>query len=168
MKNQRMNSQTFQQKHARVLGLWKSGATSGDIAAIVKLSRSSVMGILFRARKRGLVEMRKVETGEKKPRTKPKRERVKRLRLPSVFAAPLVTDNHETSQIVTEPCDPVHFLDAHYGQCRWIVGRAPDNLVNFCGQPTKEGLSYCVAHHKIVYVPLSKMKNSTPPKKAYR
>lgn len=176
-KNSPMDAQSYAQKHARILGLWKTGATSGEIAELVKLSRSAVMGILFRARKRGLIEMRKTDTVEKKPRTEPRRARVKRLVLPSVFdpepdAAPIfdydatpITDNHEPSP---EPCEPVHILDARFGQCRWIVGRAHDNLVNFCGQPTKGGLSYCVAHHKMVYVPFSKMKTKTQPKKAYR
>lgn len=141
--------------------MWKDNYTSGDIADTVKISRGAVMGILHRARKRGLVELRPVVLKEKG--TAPKRERVKRLKLPSVFDCAPIPEPEPIEIPAEEPApeitsDPVHFLDARYEQCRWIVGRAPDNFVLFCGVVTREGLSYCVAHRKLVYVPHSKTK----------
>lgn len=167
-RNTRLATDDFVSKHSRILALWNEGKTSGDIAEIMRLSRSAVMGILFRARKRGLIERRFVPGEPKRPRTEPQKKRVKRLHLPPVF--PIVNDEppqvEEVIVLREKPTEntvnePVHFLDARYGQCRYIVGRAPDNLVLFCGADCREGLSYCVAHHKMVYVPFSKMKLSS-------
>lgn len=55
---------------------------------------------------------------------------------------------------------PVKLLDLKHGECRWPVADG-----GFCGDPVWDGCSrntsYCETHHRMAYIPVSRMSESS-------
>lgn len=121
-----------------ILGLWREGRSGGHIAGQFAMSRSAVMGIIDRAKKRGEPGLVRVDrySNHVKPEKSRKTRRLK----------------------ANRPLYPVHIpfmvqLEAlEGGQCRWPIGdpKMPD--FGFCGRPQADNSSYCAHHHAIAVV----------------
>ncbi len=144
-----MDNVNSQQVIKKILNMWKDGKTSGQIAEAVNKTRSSVMGIIYRARRSGQTAAARV--GErnkfrKKPEIKNKRI-LREIKLglretPEIpaYAFPPVTNGQEG----------VTLQDLKLNSCRYIVRK--DDVWNtfYCGAPMTRG-SYCECHAKLCY-----------------
>lgn len=133
----------------KILDMWKAGKTGGQIAEVVNKTRSSVMGIIHRARRNGQTAAPRV--GERnKFRKKPEIKNKRILReiklglretpeIPAYAYAP-VTNGHVG----------VNILDLKTDSCRYIVRK--DDVWNtfYCGAPITKG-SYCDCHAALCY-----------------
>lgn len=133
-------------RKARIIDLWNAGKSTGQIAAEYGLSKGTVCGMLYRARKagenvRGRKPVEGVGTGGTKLRGgKVSMTRVRQLSKPA--APPLV--------VGSLPSVAGRLMELTARECRWIDGD-PRNGGTFCGQPTDVGKSWCGHHHGRVY-----------------
>lgn len=127
-----------------IVALAREGKSYTDIAAETCMSRGTVSGVVYRARKAGLLDparpMPKREPAARpaaKPAFQPKDERPRPPEQdPAPVAAPPVAP-HKPAR--------VHLLSAKDGQCRWPLwgNSAPLSEKFFCGNVVVPGRSYC-------------------------
>lgn len=142
-------------RNLKIVELWKRGKTSSDIAASLKVTRSTVMGIVNRAREKGILDYR--PKPEKKV-TKPTRQ------LPSMPKAkkdPIEIKEIDPVIIIPEPIpeniDPVSFDKLTRRMCKYVVNESTiTDQYLFCGKTRLNGNSYCEEHHKLCYVSIAK------------
>jgi hypothetical protein len=166
------------ERNRSVVELWSKGVTSTKIAEISGLTRSAVMGIVYRARRSA--ELPQHRPGSPQERTAAEAAMRRSMLQPSapvalrrmpeiefneatkrkpLFHAPIVEIEADMPEPIKDeaPIEGVSILKIRDGQCRWPVGRDSVNLVSFCGADTcQPRSSYCDAHHKISYVPAHK------------
>ena len=137
----------------KVVALWQSDKTSGEIAKEMNLTRSAVMGIVHRHGKRKnplKVIVRRIEpkvdlvkqepSPEPKKRASPKKEEkltVFRKRIKATEPFPELTFKITQGK---------KMMDLGPFDCRWIWDDS-----SYCGRPTAM-CSYCAQHKAIVYV----------------
>ena len=156
----------------QVADLWNKGKTSGEIAYELGMTRSQVMGIVFRARKAGLITRPKIDT----PQPKKVTANVKAVRLRAKVITPLKpiaisetkkvdppkTAELPTPQIKIEPVQkPVAkngtktILQLGAYDCRYILDDG-----KYCGAESNSiQTPWCEEHHKLVYIPGTAKKN---------
>jgi hypothetical protein len=138
-------------RNIKIIEFWKKGYTSTEIARSLGITRATVMGIVHRAKEKGMVDPRdKVPPPPKRaPLRKKKVTRSKPQPIAIVEIAP------------PKPKDPVPFERLTRSMCKYVVteGRASDYL--FCGQQRYAHNPYCHEHCKICYVNILKYKPQT-------
>ena len=126
--------------------LWAEGATAAVIAARLAMSRSAVMGKVFRLR---LNAGGTAASAPKRPKpaaaTSPAR-RPRRKRTPPPSPPPTTTlrPPHKT------------LLELTNTSCRWPHGRPGAKNFFFCGKPEADlerGIPYCAHHMRRAYAP---------------
>lgn len=125
----------------RIEALWREGVTGGKIAREIGVTRSTVLGVVWR---RGLVGMAghpKLDLGNAwKNRT----TAVK----PVVVEAPPIIPPEPEPDV---PGSFISIIDIRMDQCRWpIDGVRYRGLPVFCGKPIdpRAGRLWCPMHHK--------------------
>lgn len=58
---------------------------------------------------------------------------------------------------------PVHFLDAHKGQCHFPLWGPEKSIGDVCGRPAPAGQSYCLDCRAVAYRPGAVRVPSAPP-----
>jgi len=129
----------------RILRMWEAGHTSGEIAAALKITRSTVAGVLNRLREAGRIGYRqkppKVKALKVPSKPKPKVE-VKIVQL-SIPLAPLPVPKKDAKKL------PITQLSLR--TCRYIVeGEGAVRSTFYCGNEVSRG-AYCETHAAICY-----------------
>jgi hypothetical protein len=129
----------------KILKLWMDGKQGSEIAAKLRITRNSVMGYLYRMRKKGLIEYKdpvvidkinKGQTPTRVPRAKkPYRSPYEQLKIP--FPLPPKTGG-------------ITLMELTSNSCRYVINDGLPAQFRFCGAPKKTG-TYCEEHHKICY-----------------
>ena len=142
-----------------IIGLWSLGVKSGTIAGLLGISRSAVLGKVYRLRAEGVdMQIRAhnqiIYTGRSAPRPGPVYlgTRVGTLKPKAPMPAPIVKP-------VLPPAPPegISILNIGYAQCRWEIARddSPYRLAIYCGAGTEvvrgHARSYCPEHCKLAY-----------------
>lgn len=152
----------------RLKKLWADGYSATEIACEFgdSVTRCAILGKVHRLglphrttkvkRDSGrprLVVPRKQET---RPRmTKPRREALGIVKPPKFKPEPPKPPRSAWEAI--DGMIPKQLVDLEHGDCRWPIGA--DHPYLFCGQPSPEGKSYCLAHAAMA---LNKNKQSLP------
>lgn len=126
--------------------LWSDGLSAGLIGAKFGLTRSAILGRVFRM---GLTKRRdsptptrpRVPKWRKRPTYSPRQAWL----APVDFIGPMPSSDW--------CANPVDLVDIKTNQCRWVVGEPKD--FKFCGDSTMDGCSYCERHRRVVYKPVS-------------
>lgn len=128
--------------------LWRSGYSASDIARTIGVSRSAVLGKVFRLElpHRKAPQPRPVKS---KAEVKRDRNRFVPTRLyakapPRPLPPPVIIESNPRG---------VTLLDLKSGDCRWPMGDPRDPGFLYCGDNVRDGSSYCAAHHAIAYTP---------------
>jgi len=150
-------------QETRLIEMFRSGLTSREIAATLKVGRGSISGKVMRLRAEG-----KLPKAEKR-QAKPLPSRMNNLRktpAPGKAAAPEAAPETKPTR-APPPLEHATFngtgvtlVERRSFTCTFpVAGVGAETL--FCGQ--KAGRSYCPAHHAIVYVPPAPRKRLTVP-----
>lgn len=143
----------------QIYEMWEAGHTSFDISAALGITRNSVMGIVNRGQRMGMITRR--GTVGKKPK-EPKAPTAKVIRLPK--KPPLTTIQppklkkeepmaKETKPVVVpipprKKTGPKTIMELGIYDCRWMM---PDK--RYCGEVAKSAQTpWCEEHYKLVYV----------------
>jgi hypothetical protein len=150
-----IRKRTTEESKNRAVDLWIAGYTSGEIAKQLCHTRAQVMGIIHRAKKKGIVMPRALPVEPKKEK---KDAPVMARPAPKVFR--FGENTSKKPQPPTKPKpepvlpkDPTYkgprnILNVKDGECRWVVSQGL-----FCARPVgEEHRSWCSDHYKIVYV----------------
>lgn len=142
------------ERNDRIAALWEDGRTSHQIAAELGITRSTVMGVIFRRKLVGHPAHPKIELGHVRLAEKPI----------SALSADVPTEPKPDV-----PGGFVSILDIRDGMCRWpIDGVRYNGLPVFCGKAVDRHdgkvWSWCPAHHKraavgLVYYRATKRKH---------
>jgi hypothetical protein len=139
------------ERNEKIAKLWEKGHTAGEIARIMKISRSAVMGLIHRFRANGenisrrkeqrfvvelFTEVKPVVKQSDKPDRPPK---IKAMPLPEEPPAPPMTGGNCT------------FMGLTYRSCRYIIGPVRGLDTIYCGEP-KVGRSFCKEHQSACYI----------------
>lgn len=145
------HKQELNDRDRKIIDLWESGLTGGDIAKELGTTRSAILGKLRRLRLDGHVSYRMKAKVDLKKATK------KEIRVAKSFNI-----NRKASRLVQPPMplpkprpikhEPIKFMDLTPFSCRYIVNEGHASTFLFCGKP-KTTRAYCEDHAKICYVP---------------
>lgn len=125
----------------KILKLWRDGVSGGEISKLLGVTRNSVIGVSYRARKNGLLSSikPKKEKAIKVPKRAIKKEELK---IEPIVEEPIIIEEDQT-------CD----MDGlKYYSCRYIVSGDTYDTVRYCGNHIHTS-SYCLHHYKICYHP---------------
>ena len=127
-----------------ILKLWNEGKSGSEIAKLLGITRNSVIGVSYRARKNGLISL-----------IKPRKEKAPKV--PKVPKKIIKKEEIESELIVEEPIiieeDQTCDMDGlKYYSCRYIVSGDTYDTVRYCGKHIHTS-SYCLHHYKICYHP---------------
>ena len=125
----------------KILKLWRDGVSGGEISKLLGVTRNSVIGVSYRARKNGLLSSikPKKEKAIKVPKRAIKKEELK---IEPIVEEPIIIEEDQT-------CD----MDGlNYYSCRYIVSGDTYDTVRYCGKHIHTS-SYCLHHYKICYHP---------------
>lgn len=124
---------------------WDEGASASVIGKELGVSRSAVLGRVFRL---GLAKRREAYAPKKKLVPSLRKSPTKRPQLRIVLA-----DFDFIGPV--RPADwcpnPVGMVDLTRDQCRWPVGEP--NQLQFCGESKLDGRVYCARHCRMAYQP---------------
>lgn len=132
-------SDTPSQRDA-ILALWAEGLTSGQVAQKLGVSRSVVMGAIYRARQHGTAvdpEGRHVVSKRAAPPPQPL----------LVKLTPVAKLNDRSSGE-----KGVRLIRLRATGCRFPVGTNRKGEHLFCNSHQQEGSSYCQRHHQVTHV----------------
>lgn len=148
----------------KIVALWNENKTGTEIAEALGLTRNAVLGMIFRLRTKGMINVRQKDQdavrkdpdklyrrkvkGAKKPK-QPKKPKVERRGAPKPFPVLRGGEKTDLPQPVT-PQKAVQLDGLRLGSCRYIVsGSGPSAF--YCGDPKERG-SYCAGHAAICYI----------------
>lgn len=143
----------------KIVDLWETGKTAGEIGKLLEISRNSVMGHLYRLRQAG-VKMRQRSEPVSKTNPPPKKP-IGVQKMPRRAPAPrkLTFAEIEVIRDPTPSGKPVPLIELKSSSCRYVVsGQAPKDYL-FCNEQRQEESSYCPHHHKICYVAKSSIRD---------
>lgn len=144
---------------AKVKDLWNKGKTSTEIAELLGITRSAVMGRVHRMRAKGEVDFRT------DPAQRPQRNPLSSPRKPTMpkvmrdHTGPLIRRKYYPSLEQQKKAPPpsafakfkyVTLMDLTLIHCRYIMGHNAYQGAYYCGEPKTKG-SYCSAHAQICY-----------------
>ena len=158
-------------KHQKVVELWNQNLTGTEIAKEMGLTRNAVLGLIFRLRSRGDVELRHdipVELRKPQPprEPKPKIEKPKKVKRENVVVfkpreVSLPKFRPDPAQIVMEfvmPANPITLMELGPNSCRYILSVDTPVGAVYCGEP-KAIKSYCMHHASLCYYKPKDNKN---------
>jgi hypothetical protein len=128
------------QVELEIVRLWKSGKTGREIGDQLRITRSTVQGIVYRLRNRGVRVER--APGIKMSGLKPKRP-------PPMLPVAGIEVEHVAVRADAPLGVPLLQLAAHH--CRAVIS-SPFRGVRYCGTQRKPESSYCPHHHSLYYV----------------
>lgn len=154
-----------------VCRLWKKGKTSSEIAGLLEITRSAVMGRVNRLRARGLLDFR-VIPGPRKPRTQhaPKSGGRKMPFVISAYPGKPIRRRKGFDVSAEKKIEPermfqhVTLMELQHDHCRYIVGENKIRGTLYCGQPQTRR-SYCESHALICYHTPTKASERKPRRK---
>ena len=125
----------------KILKLWRDGVSGGEISKLLGVTRNSVIGVSYRARKNGLLSVARPK--KEKPVKVPKRAiKKEELKIEPIVEEPVIIEEDQT-------CD----MDGlKYYSCRYIVSGNTYDTVRYCGKRIHTS-SYCLHHYKLCYYP---------------
>lgn len=126
-----------------VINLWQEGKSSGQIAESLNITRNSVMGIIHRAKKEGLV----LRTG---PKTVLIEKNIVKAK-PKPIVEEVAVIEFEKPQLPPKPANGKVLEDLRHGDCRYIISMHDTYGAVYCSDPI-ERVSYCDAHAKLCYI----------------
>lgn len=143
--------QKLNERDRKIIELWESGLTGGDIARELETTRSAILGKLRRLRLDGHVSYKMKAKVDLRTATK------KEIRIAKSFNI-----NRKQARFALPPTplpkprpikhEPIKFMDLTPFSCRYVVNDGHASTFLFCGKPKATG-SYCSDHAKICYVP---------------
>lgn len=161
----------------KLIEMWRAGASGAVIAASLGVTRSAVLGKVYRLREQGILAYRNAEKSKVKVKEikEPKEDTTNVVRLER--KVPHTTqggsmlrirpEEPEQKPVVPPPIpqyDPdkpyLNILQLNFNKCRYIM--TDDTSVNafYCGE-TVHRRSYCKAHADICLVPAPKKVRDT-------
>jgi len=155
--------------------LWMQGLTGGQISKQLNITRSAVLGKIYRMREAGQIDVRESDQRAKNIRDEVKRlEKERQLSFPDIVRdTPVERDFSPPKQVyVCEPIPPHPFLFEEMApndpewkpvsfdeltpkSCRFVLNDGPPSQFLFCGKK-KVGRAYCADHEKLCYYFLTK------------
>lgn len=132
-------------KIVAVINLWNEGKSSNDIAKIFHVTRGTIVGVIYRARQRGLDVKQKAPS---KPKALPPKEEVPRVEAKPKRKKMEVLGAKVMLKVVSELEPTIYNL--RKGQCKYPTHFSADNEQLFCAAPTER--VYCDKHHNICHV----------------
>ena len=131
----------------KIFELWQQGVSGGEIAAIVGVTRNSVMGFIHRMREKGhaMRSERKLKVKVKEiKQPKP----IKEKRVNKVEDDPIIEKEPEVAFSLYE--GPVDLEGLKYYSCRFIVEDGNHLTTKYCNKRMHKQ-SYCKEHYDICY-----------------
>lgn len=139
-KEDRMND--ISDKNKTIIEMWNNGATGGDIAHTLSMTRSAVLGQIARLKQKGFI-LRVAKKQEVVKKTKEvKTDKGWKKKIEYVYV----------EKTVEEPQSFLDILELKYDSCRYIVGRDKNRGALYCGAAIDKS-SYCKEHHFLCYYP---------------
>lgn len=136
---------------ARLCELWGRGATASEIAAeLGSVSRSAVIGKIFRLGKSGERAIDRRRTGKPAPklrRSAPSKPVCRKITHP----APETFEQRKVRAEAVEPLS-IAFAELTITHCRYPYGGDNGQPITFCGHDRIEGHSYCKPHFRLCWV----------------
>jgi hypothetical protein len=133
--------------------MWENGATSGEIAKAVEITRGTVMGVIHRFKGKGRVFHRiakKVVTVEQP------QEEVKPMVKNLAPIAPKIKVHKPKPAPLPEPPKlegGITMFELTPKSCRYILGPVNGDNTRYCGEP-KVSTAYCEQHKALCYYSL--------------
>lgn len=144
----------------KIIELWQKEMTGGEIASLLGISRNSVIGVIYRARKNGNVlreknwkdanrraqeKLKQIKTKEKKQPIVKAEKKVQKIKKIIIKDVQKIFEE----QIISEA---VNMDDLKYYSCRFIVEEGNYETTKYCGRTINQS-SYCKEHYAICYSP---------------
>ena len=140
----------------KIMALWADGKTGSEIAEVLVMSRSAVMGKLYRLRAAGYIEYKTAPPKLKNDTPADRASRPKRAyRTP--YLGPVVP--LPPRKTVIGDVSGVKLMDLTHKSCRFIVNDGPVQNFLFCGKEKEKG-PYCEDHRKLCYVKVQPKKRT--------
>jgi hypothetical protein len=143
--------QGVSERDYKIIALWESGLTGGQIAKELETTRSAILGKLRRLRLDGHVSYKMNVKVDLKSATKKEIKEAKSFNLHRKSIRGV-----QPPQPLPKPRpikhEPIKFMDLTPFSCRYIVNDGHASTFLFCGKPKVKG-SYCDDHANICYVP---------------
>jgi hypothetical protein len=140
-----------------IIKLWESGYSGSQIAAELGVTRNTVMGKVYRLRRRALMSYGHTEM-KSRPDIKVAlpREKPKQAKIPQKAATPYVKRNAWTPRpdpsVVKPSAGGLTFWELKPGMCRYSTSGDSLATYRFCSEPAVK-MSYCTHHYGICFVP---------------
>jgi hypothetical protein len=154
-----MESPWTEEKLSFLRQLWAEGKTSGQIATIMQMTRSAIMG---KVRRLELPHRASVAEAQRRKR-----------------GGSVVRPSRSGGWAIRQPPDPASLLPApepiaegglsiielDYRHCRAVIGKGDDGLARYCGKPKRPPLqvgqkiaisAFCQEHAELYYQPLKR------------
>lgn len=150
------------ERDAEILRRWEEKEASGDIAAALRITRNTVLGVVCRAGKQRREGTRPQCEGGRKGAVRARAERVIKIRkpVPAAVLAPAPVSPVEIAEDIPPEfsAPPIGqrrtILTLSAGECRWPIGDPGNAEFFFCGDRIQPGFSYCGRHCRMAYRPI--------------
>lgn len=144
----------------KIIELWQKEMTGGEISSLLGISRNSVIGVIYRARRNGNVLREKNwkdanrRAQEKLKQIKPKEKRQPIVKVEKKVQKIKKIITKDVQKIIEEPIisEAVNMDNLKYYSCRFIVEEGNYETTKYCGK-TIDQSSYCKEHYAICYSP---------------
>jgi hypothetical protein len=125
----------------KLIEMWNEKYTSSQIGAELKITRSAVMGMVYRLKQRGLIDpLSHKPVPKPKPEPKEKKIIIRKKRTAPVFIKPKPVKHM-----------PLTLMQLRTNSCRYVVNEGHASQFLFCGKPQEKG-SYCMEHAQLCYI----------------
>ena len=127
--------------------MWESGMTSGEISKEVGVSRSAVMGVVFRLKKKNVLSGKNpIKISPRK--TKKRKDRIKEFIKINNAKPNNASENYGMEFLFKKPKKGKTVVEIEGSDCRYMIERGV-----FCAQPGKSILRpWCEDHYPLRYV----------------
>lgn len=144
----------------KIIELWQKEMTGGEISSLLGISRNSVIGVIYRARKNGnILREKNWKDANRRAQEKLKQIEPKEKKQPIVKAEKKVQKikkiiTKDVQNIIEEPIisEAVNMDNLKYYSCRFIVEEGNYETTKYCGKTINKS-SYCKDHYAICYSP---------------
>ena len=140
-----------------IIKLWESGYSGSQIAMELGVTRNTVMGKVYRLRRRALMSYGHTEM-KSRPDIKialPK-EKPKQAKIPQKVVRPPVQRNAwvptPDPSVAKPSANGLTFWELKPGMCRYSTSGDSLATYRFCSEPAAK-MSYCTEHYAICFVP---------------
>lgn len=134
---------------SEIIRLWNDDHSAGQIATLLHMTRNSVIGIVYRARKN--FEEGNVRK-ERKKKEKPPKKIMKNTKKIIIRPKKIKEQKVEKPKVYVEAQGNCTLDELKYNSCRFIVHEGNHETTKYCGQQIDRE-SYCSHHYSICYYP---------------